>query len=144
MSYLISEVAEMMGLSPSTLRYYDKEGLLPNVKRVNGIRVFEDEDFEWLKLLNCLKNTGMPIKKIKEYVELQKLGEESLEERYKLIKDQREYVKNQIEQLEYYMQELDFKDWYYRTAMEKGEAAVREMLKDSEKFETSDLKKPLS
>ena len=66
MSYLISEVAEMMGLSPSTLRYYDKEGLLPNVKRVNGIRVFEDEDFEWLKLLNCLKNTGMPIKKIKE------------------------------------------------------------------------------
>lgn len=42
MSYTISQVAQMMGVAPSTLRYYDKEGLLPNVKRVNGIRVFED------------------------------------------------------------------------------------------------------
>lgn len=45
MSYTISQVAQMMGVTPSTLRYYDKEGLLPNVKRVNGIRVFEDTDF---------------------------------------------------------------------------------------------------
>lgn len=62
MSYTISQVAQMMGVTPSTLRYYDKEGLLPNVKRVNGIRVFEDTDFPWLRILNCLKGTGMPIK----------------------------------------------------------------------------------
>lgn len=66
MSYTISQVAQMMGVAPSTLRYYDKEGLLPNVKRVNGIRVFEDADFPWLRILNCLKGTGMPIRKIKE------------------------------------------------------------------------------
>ncbi len=126
MSYSISEVAAMMGVTPSTLRYYDKEGLLPNVKRVNGIRVFEEEDFGWLRVLNCLKNTGMPIRKIKEYVELAKEGDKTLEARYELIKEQRQYVQDQIDQLQYYMQELDYKDWYYRTAIEAGtEDAVR-------------------
>lgn len=52
MSYSISEIAEMMNVAPSTIRYYDKIGLLPNIKRKNGIRVFEDEDFEWLRVLN--------------------------------------------------------------------------------------------
>ncbi len=141
MSYSISEVAEMMGITPSTLRYYDKEGLLPNVKRVNGIRVFEEQDFSWLKVLNCLKNTGMPIKKIKEYVELQKRGEDSLKERYELIKEQREYVQQQIDQLNYYMQELDFKDWYYRMALEKGEKAVKEMLKNEGDLKAMELDK---
>lgn len=49
MSYSISEVAQMMNITPSALRYYDKEGLLPGVKRINGIRVFEDKDFAWLR-----------------------------------------------------------------------------------------------
>ncbi len=53
MSYTIGEVAEMMGVTPSTLRYYDQEGLFPKVNRVNGIRVFEDKDFTWLRVLNC-------------------------------------------------------------------------------------------
>jgi DNA-binding transcriptional MerR regulator len=120
MSYSISEVAQMMNITPSALRYYDKEGLLPGVKRINGIRVFEDKDFAWLRILNCLKNTGMPIKRIKEYAELAKLGDESLERRYHLIQEQRQYVQDQIDQLNYYMQELDFKDWYYRTAIKAG------------------------
>lgn len=68
MSYSIKEVAEMMGVTTATLRYYDQEGLLPNIKRVNGIRVFEDKDFKWLRVLNCLKNTNMPIKKIQKYI----------------------------------------------------------------------------
>ncbi len=125
MSYSISEVAEMMHTSASTLRYYDKEGLLPNVKRVNGIRVFEQSDFPWLRVLNCLKNTGMPIRKIKQYVELAGRGDETLEERYELIKEQRQFVQDQIDQLQYYMQELDYKDWYYRTAIAAGsESAI--------------------
>ena len=55
MSYSISEVAKMLNVSAYTIRYYDKEGLFPLVKRVNGIRVFEDKDFPWLRMLNCLK-----------------------------------------------------------------------------------------
>ena len=65
MSYTIKEVAEMMGVKPSTLRYYDTEGLLPNIKRVNGIRIFDDEDFKWLRILNCLKKTNMSLKRLR-------------------------------------------------------------------------------
>lgn len=60
---------------------------MPNVQRKNGIRVFEDKDFKWLRVLNCMKNTNMPIKKIKEYVELAQKGDKTLEERYELIKE---------------------------------------------------------
>ena len=108
MSYTIGEVAEMMGVTPSTLRYYDQEGLLPEVNRVNGIRVFEDRDFAWLRILNCLKNTNMPIKKIKEYVELTKLGDSSLKERYEIIKEQKQNILEQIEQFQYYLKEIEF------------------------------------
>lgn len=122
----------MMGITPSTLRYYDKEGLLPNIKRKNGIRVFEDEDFSWLRVLNCLKNTGMPIRKIKRYVDLTKEGDATLEERYELIKEQRQSVQDQMDQLKYYMEELDYKDWYYRTAIAKGsEKAVMDLIEDN-------------
>lgn len=131
MSYTISEVAEKMGITPSTLRYYDKEGLLPGIKRKNGIRIFEDEDFSWLRVLNCLKNTGMPIRKIRRYVELAKQGDATLKERYELIKEQRASVQDQMDQLKYYMEELDYKDWYYRTAIREGsEEAVLKMIRD--------------
>lgn len=132
-TYSISEVASMMGVAPSTLRYYEKEGLLPNVKRVNGKRIFEEKDFGWLRVLNCLKNTGMPIRRIKEYALLSQMGDESLSARYELIKAQREYVQDQIDRLNYYMEELDYKDWYYRTAIELGsEKAVHNTSKAKE------------
>ena len=55
---------------PSTLRYYDKEGLFPFVERsVGGIRVFHDEDMDWLELIECMKHTGMPIKEIKHFID---------------------------------------------------------------------------
>ena len=120
MSYTISQVAQMMGVTPSTLRYYDKEGLLPNVKRVNGIRVFEDADFPWLRILNCLKGTGMPIRQIKKYVDLCAAGDATLEQRYAIIKEQRQHVLDQIEQLNFYLKELDYKDWYYKEAIKAG------------------------
>ena len=125
MSYTISEAAEKTGLPPSTIRYYDKEGLLPNIKRKNGIRVFEDMDLRLMGLLTCLKNTGMPIKRIREYVELTSKGDDTLQERYEIIKSQRQFVLDQIEQLQYYLEELDFKDWYYNKALAAGsESAI--------------------
>ncbi len=125
MSYTISEAAEKTGIPPSTIRYYDKEGLLPNIKRKNGIRVFEDIDLRLMGLLSCLKNTGMPIKRIREYVELTTQGDASLQERYEIIKIQRQFVLDQIEQLQYYLAGLDFKDWYYNKALAAGtESAV--------------------
>lgn len=132
MSYTISEAAQKTGLPPSTIRYYDKEGLLPNIKRKNGIRVFEDMDLRLMGLLTCLKNTGMPIKRIRDYVELTSKGDDTLQERYEIIKAQRQFVLDQIEQLQYYLEELDFKDWYYNKALAAGsESAIN--LDDYEK-----------
>ena len=125
MSYTISEAAQKTGLPPSTIRFYDKEGLLPNIKRKNGIRVFEDMDLRLMGLLTCLKNTGMPIKRIRDYVELTSKGDETLQKRYEIIKAQRQFVLDQIEQLQYYLEELDFKDWYYNKALAAGsESAI--------------------
>lgn len=132
MSYTISEAAQKTGLPPSTIRFYDKEGLLPNIKRKNGIRVFEDMDLRLMGLLTCLKNTGMPIKRIRDYVELTSKGDDTLQERYEIIKAQRQFVLDQIEQLQYYLEELDFKDWYYNKALAAGsESAIN--LDDYEK-----------
>ena len=120
MSYTISEAAEKVGIPATTIRYYDKEGLLPNIKRKNGIRVFEDIDLRLMGLLTCLKDTGMPIKRIREYVELTKKGDASLQERYEIIKAQRRFVMDQIRQLQFYLEEMDFKDWYYNKALAAG------------------------
>lgn len=69
MTYTISEVADKYGISPHTLRYYDKEGLLFTIKRSDaGIRIFDDEDLAWLDILTCLKATGMPLKDIKQFL----------------------------------------------------------------------------
>ena len=127
MSYTISDIAKKMGVSTYTLRYYDKEGLFPNVKRVNGIRVFEDSDFGWLRVLNCLRNINMPIKKMKEYADLCQKGDESLEARYKMILEQEESINEQIKLLEYYKQEIEFKKEYYKAAIKAGsEKAVKD------------------
>lgn len=132
MNYTISQAAERMGVAPSTIRYYDQQGLIPNIRRKSGQRVFDDTDIRFLKLLNCLKNTGMPLKRIRAYVDMIKEGDKSIEKRYGLIKDQREFIMEQIEQMNYYLAELDFKDWYYRKALAQGtEKGIR--IEDYEK-----------
>lgn len=130
MSYSIKKIADMMGVTTATIRYYDEEGLLPNIKRMNGRRIFEDEDFKWLRVLNCMKKINMPIKKIKKikkYVELAKQGDSTLEQRYRLILEQKAAIKNQINELNMCLQEFEYKEWYYQTAIEAG---TEEILKD--------------
>lgn len=131
MSYSIKEVADMMGVTTATIRYYDDEGLLPNIKRLNGRRVFEDEDFKWLRVLNCMKKINMPIKKIKEYVELAKQGDFTLEQRYNLVLEQKETIKKQIEELNICLQEFEYKEWYYQTAIKAGTEKVVENITSS-------------
>ncbi|MCM3213218.1 MerR family transcriptional regulator [Niallia taxi] len=71
MGLTISEVAEKTGISPHTLRSYEKEGLVPTVYRDhNGIRIYEDYYLEWLSFRVCLRSTNMPLSEMKKYVEL--------------------------------------------------------------------------
>lgn len=120
MGYSIAEVAERTNLTAHTLRYYEKEGLLPFVHRSDsGNRDFIDKDLEWLELICCLKKTGMPIKKIKEYIELCLEGDSTLEVRRQIFLNHREEVVNGIADLQKNLEKIDCKINYYHSACKK-------------------------
>ncbi|MDD2957379.1 MAG: MerR family transcriptional regulator [Lachnospiraceae bacterium] len=129
MIYTVGEVAKKLGIAPSALRYYDKEGLLPFLKRSSGgIRVFTEQDFSGLAIIHCLKQTGMPIKDIKRFMDMVQEGDGTIEERLELFQKQRENVKKQMEELNKALDVLDYKCWYYECAREKGNtSSVDEM-----------------
>lgn len=128
MNYTIRQVAEKMGVTVPTLRYYDKEGLLPFVdKKPNGTRVFKDEDFDGLSIITCMKNSGVPIKDIKKYMDLCQEGDNTLQERLDIFLERKEAVQKQIEELNKVMKTIDHKIWYYETAIE---ASTEEVHKD--------------
>lgn len=121
MIYTVGEIAKKMNVAPSTLRYYDKEGLLPFVERSEGgIRVFSDKDFSYLSIIHCMKQTGMSIKEIKNFIDLVSQGDDSIPQRLELFKNHREAVVSQIKELQKTLDILDYKCWYYETASEKG------------------------
>ena len=79
MIYTVGEMAQKLGVPASTLRYYDKEGLLPFVERSSGgIRMFREKDFEWLQVIRCMKQAGMSIKDIRQYIELSMQGDDTI------------------------------------------------------------------
>lgn len=133
MIYTIGEMAKKLNVAPSTLRYYDKEGLLPFVERSGGgIRMFKDEDFEWLSIIECLKKAGMPIKDIKTFIDWCMEGDSTIDQRLDMIDKQRESVLNQIEQMHETLDMLDYKHWYYETAKEAGTCAVHESMEEDD------------
>ena len=125
MLYTVGEMAKLLGVAPSTLRYYDQEGLLPFVERSsNGIRMFKDADYEWLQVIECLKKTGMPLKDIREFIQMAMQGDGTIEQRLELIIRQQEAVRKQMEELQQTLETLDFKRWYYETARDAGTTDV--------------------
>lgn len=125
MFYTVGEMAKKIGLAPSTLRYYDKEGLLPFVEcSSSAIRMFKDADFEWLQVIECLKKTGMQLCNIKRFVEMAMQGDETIDERLFLIKKQQQAVKEQIDALNETLKTLEFKTWYYETAKAAGTTEI--------------------
>lgn len=132
MVYTISQVAEKSGLTAHTLRYYDKEGLLPFIDRSSsGVRKFKDEDFEWLAIITCLKDTGMQVKDIKTFIDWCLQGDETVENRLNLFKAQKEKVEAQIKELKKHLKKIDYKIWYYQTAKDAGTLDVHKKdLKD--------------
>ncbi|MDF2881894.1 MAG: transcriptional regulator [Clostridiaceae bacterium] len=119
MKYTISEAAKKTNLTTHTIRYYDKEGLLPFVERTeSGIRYFTENDMEGLAVINCLKATGMPIKEIKIFMDWCVQGDSTLKERYNMFLERKSAVQNQIEELQKALDKINYKCWYYKTAME--------------------------
>lgn len=125
MVYTVGEMAKLLGVPASTLRYYDKEGLLPFVERSpGGMRMFQEQDYEWLQVINCLKKTGMPLKNIRVFIDMAMQGDETIEPRLTLIRQQRDAVNAQLEELRQTLEVLDFKCWYYETARQAGATSV--------------------
>ena len=121
MFYSIGEVASKLNIPTSTLRYYDREGLLSNVKRSSGgIRVFSDEEIGTLSIVECLKATGMQIKDIKQFLDWCSEGDKTLEKRKKMYIERRTVVEKQMEELQNTLDVIKYKCWYYETACEAG------------------------
>lgn len=121
MTYTIKQVADRMGVKVSTLRYYDKEGLLPFIeKNKNGIRIFKDEDLRSLDIISCMKASGMPIKDIKRYMDMCLEGDSTLEDRLDIFLKRQEVVKSQMDELNKIMEVIEHKISYYEKAIEAG------------------------
>ena len=129
--YTIGQVAEMFGLPISTLRYYDKQGLFPNMERLSGIRRFSETEIEALRVIECLKKAGMEIKDIKQFMDWCAQGSETYPQRHALFVQQAERVEAEIASLQKSLDMIRFKCWFYEQLMRDGdEARVRAMLPD--------------
>ena len=107
--YTIGQVSTMFDLPVSTLRYYDKEGFFPNLERKGNIRYFSDNELEALRIIECLKKSGLEIKDIKQFF----------------------LWVSEVKELQKTLSLLKFKCWYYETAMKNGnEDAINAMLPD--------------
>lgn len=120
-TYSISEVAKELNLSVYTLRYYDKEGLMPFIERTeSGTRLFKDSDIAALKIIECLKATGMPIKEIKHFIDWCTDGDSILQNRFDMFMERKAIVNAQMEELKKTMEIIEHKCLYYQTALEAG------------------------
>lgn len=110
----ISKFSELTQLTPHTLRYYEKIGLLSNISRnSSGHRSYTIVDVEWAKFINRLKATGMPLEQIIEYANLRAAGDETFEQRRLLLQKHRDVLKQRIESELEHLQALDVKIDYY-------------------------------
>lgn len=133
MHYTVGEMAARIGVAPSTLRYWEKEGLLPFVTRTDsGIRQFQESDYEWLQIIGCLKETGMSIKDIRTFIALVMEGDSTMVARRRLFERQKELVEEQMAALAHTRQVLAFKCWYYETAERLGSTQAVASLTDAE------------
>lgn len=125
----IGEISKLTGLSISTLRYYDKHGLLNNLGRTEGgIRTFSKQNIEALTLINCLKTSGMKISEIKQFMDWCNEGDSSIEKRLNMFYEQEKNINEQIDTLNKSLKLIKFKQWYYETAKKDGtEANVKEL-----------------
>ena len=95
--YSAKEAAEITGLSTATLRYYEKEQLLPQIARTSQkYRQYTDTDIEWIRMIQCLRMANVPIRTIKKYIALLIQGGETMEERYRMVQEYTKDIENQI------------------------------------------------
>lgn len=118
--YTIGQISEMFGIPISTLRYYDKEGLFPDIQRESGIRKFGEKEIEALRVIECLKKSGLEIKDIKQFMQWCAQGSETYAQRRELFLKQKQVVETEIERMNQVLDMLKYKCWYYEQAIKDG------------------------
>lgn len=121
MDYTISQVAKKLDISPHTLRFYAKEGLLPFVRRdAKGARKFQEEDLEYLLLIEFLKKAGLSLKEIRTFVDLAMQGSDTVPQRRLIFTIHRQRIEAEFQRLRDILDVLKYKEWYYRQAEQIG------------------------
>lgn len=121
MNYSIGDVVKKTGLSAHTLRYYEKEGLLPFVQRnSSGIRVYTEIELQWLTMIECLKQSGLQIKEIAQYIQWFNEGDSTLPERLEMFRKRKELIEQEIKSLKRVLNKITFKTILYEKALAAG------------------------
>lgn len=127
----IGEVAQIFDLPISTLRYYDQQGFFPAMERQGGQRLFSQLEISTLEVIECLKKSGLSLTDIGAFIESCQRGDETLNERLQLFLDRKKALDKQLKELRKVEALLEFKVWYYETAIAAGtEQAVRDIPED--------------
>ncbi len=118
----IKEICEKYGLSPDTLRYYEKTGVIPTVGRSSGgIRNYTEEDIGWIENAVCMRSAGMSVEKLAEYVRLAQIGDSTYQERLELLLETRTEILQQMQKYQEALDRLDYKISRYEEAVRTGE-----------------------
>lgn len=119
--YTIKDAAKIMNVPTSTIRYYDKSGLLPFLERSeSGYRLFSEKGLSTLRIIDCLKKTGMSIKEIRQFSDWLQEGDASLQQRYEMFLERKRAVEKQMTELQEILDTINHKCWYYETAIAAG------------------------
>ena len=117
----ITQVSEQYGITPDTLRYYERVGMIPPVNRnAAGIREYTEQDLKWVELAICMRSAGLPVEVLVTYVRLFREGDGTIRDRLKLLTDQREQLLAQRDRIDSTLQRLEVKIKHYEIAAETG------------------------
>ena len=132
--YSISQVCERTGYTADTLRFYEKAGLLPGVIRRGGRRVYTEANLLAVKLIDCLKKTGMPLDDIAEFMRLTTKGDKSVKKRLDMMRKREIAARAQLKEMQASLAHIEFKVWYYETAEKEGLAALADIEATLERY----------
>jgi DNA-binding transcriptional MerR regulator len=117
----IKKASEKYGISQHTLRYYEKIGMIPRVNRnESGIRDYMSDDLEWIELVLCMRNAGLPVKVMVEYLKLHQMGDSTIKERMQLLLDQQKILLEQKKNIDETLDRLNYKISRYEIAVKTG------------------------
>lgn len=133
--YSAKEAAKITGLSTATLRYYEKENLLPPIQRnEQGYRDYSDADIEWINMIQCLRSANVPIQSIKKYIALLLQGSETLVERLSVVKEYRESLINELEYIRVALKLANSKIEFYEELLQNHSSYNFSYLEEWELF----------